>query len=149
MKRFAAFLLLFVAWTDAAPALEPAPAGDLARFQGGWVAKAGPKGDIRVRLDVEGRRVKVKIGLPGGLSLAATGELSVDESASPRSLDWGKCRAPDGSELPEVLGIYEFRDGVLRVCNGGPNNDRPTDFADGDGPLASVVLFEKASPPAN
>ncbi|WP_435015465.1 TIGR03067 domain-containing protein [Tundrisphaera sp. TA3] len=144
MKRSSAALLVLLSWNQLAPAVEPAPSGDLARLQGGWVANAGPNGEFRVRLDVEGRRVKVKIALPGGLSLAASGELSVDESASPRSLDWVRFSAPDGSELPEIQGIYEFKDGSLRVCNGGPNNGRPTTFTDGDGPLASVVLFERA-----
>ena len=89
MKRFLPAILLFAAWNDVATAADPNPSGDLARFQGGWVARAGAKGEINVRLDVEGQRVKVKIGLPGGLSFAANGELSVDVKASPRSLDCG------------------------------------------------------------
>ena len=110
------------------------------------MAKAGPRGDIRVRLDVDGRRVRVKIVTPVGLSMAAIGELAVDDSASPRTLDWVKFRGPDGSEFPEILGIHELKGGSLRVCNGGPNNPRPTEFADGDGPLAAVVVFERPGP---
>jgi uncharacterized protein (TIGR03067 family) len=146
MKNSLAGAILFVTFCNPAPAVDSAPAGDLARFQGGWAAKAGAEQKIRVSLDVEGRRARVKIVTPQGLTLVASGELKIDEAASPRSLDWVKFSGPDGTQFPEIQAIYEFRGESLRVCNGGPNNGRPTAFADGDGALSGVVVFERPAP---
>jgi uncharacterized protein (TIGR03067 family) len=134
------FALSFVPSVDAA---ETPMSADLARFQGRWVAKAGAERKLDVTLDVVGTRIKVKIDTPLGLTLRARGELILDETKSPRALDWVKLTGPDGTKLPEVLAIHEFRSDSIQICNGGPNNARPTAFAAGDGPLADVLSFQR------
>ncbi len=146
MKRPLVAALLFAAFHTPSPAADSATSGDLARFQGGWVARAGAERKVHVTLDVDGRRARVKIVTPQGLTLVASGEVKIDETASPRSLDWIKFSGADGTQFPEIQAIYEFRGESLRVCNGGPNNGRPTEFADGDGPLSGVVVFERPAP---
>jgi uncharacterized protein (TIGR03067 family) len=125
-----------------------APAGDLGRLQGRWCAKAGPRRDIDVTLEVDGRQVRIGITTADGLSFQVSGELRVDERATPRALDWIHFRDSDSQELPDVLAIYEFAGERLRVCNGGPNNARPSEFKAGDGVLADLLTFERAKPEA-
>lgn len=143
MSRFIFALLVVGSGFTPVRAAENVPGGDLARFQGRWVAKAGAERKLNVTLDVEGCRIKVKVTTPQGVTLRARGELSLDETTSPRTLDWIKLTGPDGSVLPEILAIYEFHGDSFRLCNGGPNNARPKAFAAGEGPLADVLKFER------
>ena len=143
MRRFLVMLVFSAPWAISASAADRAPSGDLDRLQGRWVARAGSDRSFDVTIEIRGSRVEVRIGSAGGLALTARGELKLDESATPRTLDWVKFRSPDGGEFPEILAIYEFRGDSLRVCNGGPNDARPTEFTPGDGPLADVVVFER------
>jgi hypothetical protein len=53
----------------------------------------------------------------------------------------------DDQEFPEILAIYELSGDELRICNGGPNNDRPTEFKAGDGCLADCLTFKKKKDP--
>ena len=77
------------------------------------------------------------------MTIQAKGEISLHEADRPRGLDWVKFTALDGQDMPEVLAIYELDGDTLRVCNGGPNNDRPKEFKPGDGALADVVVFRR------
>jgi uncharacterized protein (TIGR03067 family) len=121
--------------------------GDLARLQGRWITRAGARREVSVTLDIVGRDVTLQVAAPNGVSFAVRGEIRVDESASPRALDWVRFSTPDHEELPEIPAIYELRDGSFRVCNGGPNNPRPSEFKPGDGVLADVYVFERAKAP--
>ncbi len=117
--------------------------GDLAKFQGRWTAKAGLKGKLDVVLEVRGDHAEVHIRTPTGLTMTAEGSVKLDEGVSPKALDWVEFSAPDGQDLPTVLGIYEFDGEALRICNGSLNDDRPGAFRSGEGPLASVVVFRR------
>lgn len=122
----------------------PAPAGDLGRLQGTWTTEAGSDKEISVVLEIRGdhARVRLRVG-KAGPTLRAEGTLKVDESASPHSLDWTEFKMADGLELPEVLAIYEFDGETLRVCNGGPNASRPSEFQPGEGALADLHVFRR------
>jgi uncharacterized protein (TIGR03067 family) len=151
----ARFPLIFAAIAVAFPLLaaapEPTPTGDLALLQGEWKATAGSKKEIAVTLTVKGRDARVDIKLPQGVTIQAKGEISLHEGERPRGLDWVRFTALDGQDMPEVLAIYELDGDTLRVCNGGPNNNRPKEFKRGDGALADVVVFrrEKVETAAN
>ncbi|MBX6315430.1 MAG: TIGR03067 domain-containing protein [Isosphaeraceae bacterium] len=139
-------MMLLAALTAAALGAGPAgkvPEGDLARLQGQWTASAGPKKDIPVVLTIEGASVTVQVTTPQGLKVRAAGEIRLDETTRPRALDWVHFTALDGQDMPEILGIYELDGDTLRVCNGGPNNNRPTEFKPGDGALADVLVFKR------
>ncbi|APW60760.1 TIGR03067 domain-containing protein [Paludisphaera borealis] len=118
-------------------------AGDLAKLQGKWEGRAGDAKAIRVTLDVTGTNVNVLVHTPQGLKIRAKGSLKLDESTTPRSLDWVKFSCSDQQELPEIAGIYKVENDAFTICNGGFNGARPSDFKPGDGPLADVLVFRR------
>lgn len=119
------------------------PSGDLARLQGGWTVKAGPKRDIPVTLVIKGQDVVVDVESPLGLSIHAEGKIRIQESATPKTIDWVGFSIVDGQDFPEVLGLYELSDTTFTIVNGGPNNGRPHVFKKGDGALADVLTFTR------
>ena len=134
-------MIAAVLWTAA-------PSGDLAKLQGTWQAQAGPGRVCPVTLEVSGCSVKVTVTPPIGPKIEASGELKLDESASPKALDWLRFTGEDGQDFPEVFAIYELVDAdTLRVGNAGPSNPRPTEFVPGDGVLADVLTFRRESKP--
>ncbi len=140
---FTLMLVLPAAPAASAPADE-ALGGDLARLQGDWTVKAGPKRDIPVTMTIRGRSVSVDVASPLGLTIHAEGTIKIDETASPKTVDWVGFSIVDGQDMPEVLGLYELKDGAFKIVNGGPNNGRPAEFKKGDGALADVLVFSRA-----
>ncbi len=126
-----------------------APESDLGRLQGKWTARAGVRREMKVVLDVQGRRVDAVITTPQGLNLKAQGEVKIDETTSPRTLDWVKFTGPDQQELPSILGIYKLDRESLVVCTGGFNGDRPAEFKPGEGVLSEVVTFRRPPAPSS
>jgi uncharacterized protein (TIGR03067 family) len=162
MKRASAMknaIMLMLAISGATWALAGearTPSGDLARLQGKWEARAGDAKAIRVALEVSGADATVEVQTPQGLSIRARGRLRIDESTSPRSLDWVGFSCDDEQEIPEIAGIYKVEEGAFTTCNGGFNGARPTEFKPGDGPFADVLIFRRpaaetttASPPSS
>jgi uncharacterized protein (TIGR03067 family) len=135
--------VILVALAATAPTAEPPPEGDLGRVQGRWSARTGPRNDIRVEMEVQGRRVKVVITTPQGVTIRARGLLHVDETCQPRALDWVEFKSSDGRTLPDIPAIYRIDEHGWTVCNGGPNGARPVEFRPGEGLLAGVVGFER------
>jgi uncharacterized protein (TIGR03067 family) len=117
---------------------------DISRLQGKWTAKAGPKHDVQVLIEFEGKHTRIEIATPQGLKCLVRGEVKLDEKAEPRALDWTNLVCDDGQELPEMLAIYNLGDKTFTVCNAGPGAERPTAFKDGEGALAGCVTFERA-----
>ena len=105
--------------------------GDLPRFQGRWEASVGRRKEFRVSLEVKGREVAATITPKVGPKLKANGELQLDESVSPRSLDWVKFSTVDGTEVPTLHAIYRLEGDRLIVRSGGFNDDRPKVFEKG------------------
>jgi uncharacterized protein (TIGR03067 family) len=148
MRHLFAAGLVLVAFAAPAPAGEPSLGGDLGRLQGRWSARTGPRNEIRVELEVQGRRAKVVITTPKGVTIRARGVIRVDETSEPRALDWSEFKSSDGRALPDIPAIYRIDERGWTVCNGGPNGTRPDAFRPGEGLLASVVVFERAAPKA-
>src|SRR5271165_2167328 len=117
--------------------------GDLNRLQGRWTAKAGPRHEIHVVIDIKGRGVCAAIKTPQGLDFQVQGELKLDETTSPRSLDWKKLIGPDQQPLPEIAAVYKIDGDTFTVCNGGFLGARPREFKPGEGALADVVVFHR------
>jgi uncharacterized protein (TIGR03067 family) len=124
-----------------------APDSDLGRLQGRWTARAGAKHEVRVVLAVQGRRVDASIATPQGIRFQVHGEVKVDETTSPRQLDWVKFTGADQQDFPGIPGIYKLDRDTFTVCNGGLNGTRPTEFKAGDGLLAEVVVFKREPEP--
>jgi uncharacterized protein (TIGR03067 family) len=114
-----------------------APKDDLAKFQGNWMIQIGRNNDFTIALSFKGTSVALKGTRPNGEDFALKGEIKLDESAKPhKTIDWVGFKRPDGDDAPPNLGIYEILDdGAIRVCSGGPGNERPSEFKAGeDGP---------------
>ena len=94
-------------------------------------------------LEIKGSKATATIKTPHGARLLLTGEVKLDETASPRRLDWIKFTGADQQEFPPLLGIYGLKGDRFTVCNGGLNGSRPSDFKPGNGILAEVVVFER------
>jgi uncharacterized protein (TIGR03067 family) len=139
---------------ETAPCDEPkaenpaAPKGDLAKLQGTWTGKIGPgpEKNIPLTMTVKDKKVSFTFTTPDGEERELKGEFLLDESAKPhKSIDWVKFARPDGEAAPTNFGIYAFEgNDTLKVCNGGPGNERPTEFKAGEGgPPNLFVLTRK------
>ncbi len=117
--------------------------GDLDRLQGRWTAKAGARHEIHVVIEIKGRGVCAAIKTAQGLDFQVQGELKLDETTSPRSLDWKKLIGPDQQPLPEIAAVYKIDGDTFTVCNGGFLGARPKEFKPGEGVLADVVVFHR------
>jgi uncharacterized protein (TIGR03067 family) len=101
-----------------------------------------------VVLEIKGSKATATIKTPHGARLLLTGEVKLDESTSPRRVDWSKFTGADQQDFPPLLGIYTLKGDRFTVCNGGLNRARPSEFKPGDGILAEVVVFEREQPAA-
>jgi uncharacterized protein (TIGR03067 family) len=147
MRRVLPLSLLSVALlTLAAPALaadEPAVEGDLKSLQGSWTTKLGPEKDVPLVVAIKGDAVTATFKDAKGDSVVLKGKVKLDEKASPRTIDWVEFNRPDGAPAEKNQGIYEIKGDTWRVCNGGPGNPRPTEFASGFGDRPTLIVFER------
>ncbi len=149
MRASSTFLAVALAWATFAAARASAGPGtipedsDLGRLQGRWIARAGARRELRVILDVRGQTIDAAITTPGGMRLKFKGEVKLDDTTSPRSVDWIKLAGADQLEVPPISGIYKFERDTFTVCNGGLNGSRPSEFKAGDGVLSEVVVFQR------
>jgi uncharacterized protein (TIGR03067 family) len=131
-------------WISAFAGNEAIPADtDLGRLQGRWTARAGAHREFRVVLAIQGRRANATIKTPQGISFEVQGQVRLDETTSPRSLDWVNFSGADQQEFPQIPAIYKLDRDTFTLCNGGMNGTRPKEFKPGDGALADVVVFER------
>jgi uncharacterized protein (TIGR03067 family) len=128
---------------DDAPA--PKPTGDLGKLQGKWTTKVGPRNALDAVVTFEGKDVVMKIVTPDGIGFELSGEIKLDDNAKPhRTINWIKFKTPMGDDIPENLGIYRFEnDETVQICNGGPSNERPTEYKAVDGG-AQLWTFKRA-----
>ena len=136
-------------WISALAGTEAIPADtDLGRLQGRWTARAGARREVRVVLIIQSRRVDATIITPQGVRFQVQGEVRLDETTSPRSLDWVNFSGADQQEFPQIPAIYKLDRDTFTLCNGGMIRTRPKEFKPGDGALADVVVFERERPPS-
>ncbi len=136
-----------LSWISARAGSEAiSPNTDLTRLQGRWTARAGARREVRVILSIQGRRVDATFKTPQGVSFEVQGEVRLDETTSPRSLDWVNFSGADQQEFPQIPAIYKLDGDIFTLCNGGMNGTRPKEFKPGEGALADVVVFERERP---
>ncbi len=122
--------------------------GDLGKMQGQWEALVGRRGEFAVSLEIKGHDVAATIIPKVGPKLRASGELRLDEAASPRALDWVKFSTLDGTEVPRLLSIYQLEGDRLILRSGGFNDARPKAFEKGgEGCWTDVLVFKRPAPP--
>lgn len=145
-RRFAPLVAVILPLLVAAAAPDSdAPKGDLGKFQGKWKAMVGPEKNVPVSILIKGKVVTLSITPPDGQALEIKGEIKVDESAKPtKTVDWVKFTGPDGDDAPDNKGIYEIVDAdTIKVCNGGPGRERPTEFKDGDDGHPHMIVLNR------
>ena len=126
---------------------EPVLSGDLAKLQGDWTATFGPQNNIVVVLTMKGNGAVLAF-TRDGQSIESKGEIKIDEKAKPhKTLDWVKFTTQTGDTAPANLGIYKLSGDAITICNGGPGNERPTEFKAGEGgqPPQLFVLNRKTA----
>ena len=122
--------------------------GDLGKLQGRWEASVGRRKEFAVTIEVKGHEVAATITPKIGPKLKANGELQLDETVTPRSLDWVKFSTLDGTEVPTLHAIYRLEGDRLIVRSGGFNDDRPKAFEKGgEGCWTEVLVFTRPSTP--
>jgi len=136
-------LSMVVAVAALAAGAAPESNGDLSKLQGRWETKVGLRKATIVALEIKGNAVAATISTPQGRKIQADGELRLDETTSPKALDWVKFTTIDGDEVPEMRAIYRLEEGRLYVRSGGFNDDRPTKFDAGEGVWANVLIFQR------
>lgn len=140
--------LLAVAASGPVDSVAKAKGDDLGRLQGRWEAKAGKRVEFRVALEIEGNQVTATIVPKFGPELKATGEVRVDEAASPRALDWVNFATLDGQDVPKMLAIYRVDGDKLVLRNGGFNDSRPGSFEGAnEGLWTQTVEFRRVPAP--
>lgn len=128
---------------DDRPAEKPI-AGDLGKFQGTWTAKAGPNNeDVAITLTIKGNTVDTRWERGDGTELVLKGEIRVNDRADPRTVDFFNFKRSDGQESKDNIGIYAFDGDKVKICVGGPGNERPTEFKASDGGPPNLFLLTR------
>ncbi|AGA25090.1 TIGR03067 domain-containing protein [Singulisphaera acidiphila] len=142
-SRFAPLVAVFLPLLVAAA--DDAPQGDLGKFQGKWKTTIGPEKNFTLSILIKGKAVTASGSAPDGQGFEIKGEIKLDETAKPvKTVDWVKFTGPDGNEAPDNKGLYELVDAdTIKICNGGPGKDRPTEFKDGDDGHPSVLVLKR------
>src|SRR5262245_47342754 len=139
--------LMLAAWLVLPTALraaeDPPPEGDLAKLQGKWKTSIGPNKEIPIVVEIKGKAVTVVFSNAEGEKVEIKGEVKLDEKASPKTCDWVNFKGTDGNPAEPNLGIYKIEGDTFTVCNGGPNNPRPTEFRDGEGGPPNLLVLER------
>jgi len=122
---------------------KPLP-GDLARFQGTWLAPAGPNDEVMITMTVKVNNYTARWDAGDGTRVEIKGEMRVNEKATPnKTIDFFHSQRNDGENARDNLGIYDFDGDKIKICVGGGGNERPTEFKKGESGLPLLLIFTK------
>lgn len=117
-----------------------APKGELAQFQGNWNTKLG---ELEIKLEIKGNKALASYTDQDGKEAKLNGEIVVNESTKPKSVDFVKFHGSNGEDMQDNMGIYTIDKDTITICLGGPGKERPTEFKSGeDG--RTLLTLEKA-----
>lgn len=127
---------------DAKKADAPAAANDLAKLQGKWSAMVGPDKRIPIIFEFKDKSFSIHVTF-NGEEATLTGDIKIDDTKSPKEIDFLNFTGPGGESIGDNLGIYKLEGDELTSCSGGPGNDRPTEFKAGDGGAPNLTVFKR------
>ena len=131
-------------WTRVKDAGEKPKPGDLARFQGTWLAPAGANDEVIVTMTVKANAYTATWDTGDGTKVELKGEIRIEDQATPnKTVDFVKNERNDGDDARDNLGIYKFAGETIKVCLGGAGNERPTAFNKGEGGSPLLLTFAK------
>jgi uncharacterized protein (TIGR03067 family) len=132
-------------WTRVKEKAEEKPIkGDLAKFQGVWLANVGPNDEVVITMTVKVNAYTARWESGDGTSIEVKGELRVNDKATPhKTIDYFNNQRSDGEDARDNLGIYEIDGDKIKVCVGGAGNERPTEFKRADDGSTHILVFTK------
>ena len=123
-------------------AAEKPIAGDQAKFQGTWTAKAN--GDLDITVTFQGNAVTARwVVREDGTAVDLKGEMRINDQATPRTVDFFHFQRADGEETKDNLGIYAFEGDQVKICVGGPGAERPTEIKAGSGGTPTLLVLSR------
>ena len=133
-----------VTWTRVKEKAEAKPARtDLARFQGTWLAPAGPNDEVVITMTVKDNAYTARWDRGDGTNVELKGELRINEKANPKTIDFFNSQRNDGDDARDNLGLYRFEGETIIICVGGVGNERPTEFKKGDDGAQLLLNFTR------
>jgi uncharacterized protein (TIGR03067 family) len=146
MLALVAAALLDLAGLAVAPPADD-PTGDLKKMQGTWETTIQAEEDIALAIEIKGDKFTGTFETADGNQATFEGKIKVDEKADPKQIDFVDFVGPDGSSMPDNLGIYKFEsDDELKICTGGHDNPRPKEFKnEGSGGAMTLTLKKSKS----
>jgi uncharacterized protein (TIGR03067 family) len=140
MQRYGVLFVAVALMLGADEAKKGSSAEELKSLQGVWTA---------VSFEANGEKVpeedakKIKLTVKENKWVLERGDgtnqgtIKLDASKNPKQFD---AALEDSSD--SVLGIYEVKDGTLKMCWSNPGGDRPTTFKNEEG--KTVATYKKA-----
>lgn len=119
-----------------------APTGDLAKLQGKWSAMVGPDKSIPIVIGFKDKAFTITVTFDGE-ERTLTGDIKVDDTKTPKQIDYLNFTGPGGEALGDNLGIYKIEGDEMTSCSGGPGNDRPSEFKAGEGGPPNLTVFKR------
>ncbi len=111
-------------------------------WQGVSLEQDGNKNDDadNITVEIKGGKYEVKMGD----ETTGKGKLKLDPAKKPHAMD---IMVEEGANSGQTqLGIYEVKDGMLKICFAQADKPRPTEFSAKEGSSNTLVVLKRRKP---
>jgi uncharacterized protein (TIGR03067 family) len=129
---------------------EDAAKKNLKKMEGTWML-IGHVHEGKTTTEKENKQARVKLIIKGdkysiyfGAKEAGKGTIRLDPAKKPKEIDL--ILAGKDSKGQVMLGIYELKDDVLKVCNAVPGKARPEEFSAKKGSRRYLITYKRLKP---